>query len=293
MLDLGSTCFVVNVPYQAKFGRCYMPFSERIAVKVWSYLILPRTAYKLARAVFATQGIGWGAPAGGMFGSGEAAFFKNYLGALANPIVFDEGANVADYTSAVFGANAGAKLHCFGPSRSYFSCLQEKLVSPAARLNNFGLSDTAEELILHKDSEISGLASLNQRDLSHLNITLNISEKGSLAIGDEYVAQNNIDRIDLLKMDVGGWEISVLKGFSESFRKKIIKCCQFEFGHSHIGRQENSRDFWSFFLARGYRMGVIKPKGKINQMAKYDDIYENYYATNYVAILGESESWQN
>jgi len=267
-----------------------MSFSERIVVKLGSYLLPPQTAYKLVRAVFATQGIGWGAPAGGMAGSGEAAFLRNYLGSLVKPVVFDVGANVGDYASAVLSANAGAKLHCFEPSRSHFICLQEKLAAPSVCLNNFGLSDTAGTLVLHKDSEISGLASLNQRDLSHLDITLDINEMVTLSIGDEYVNQNQIERIDLLKMDVEGWEMSVLKGFDESFKKKIIKCCQFEFGHAHIERRENFRDFWSFFLSRGYRMGAIKPNGKINQMKKYDEIYENYYATNYAAILCDSGS---
>lgn len=260
-----------------------MSFAERLTVKVGSYLVPQRLAYRLARAVFATQGIGWAGPASGLSDSGEAGFLKDYLADRAMPVVFDVGANVGEYGSAVLSANPRSSLHCFEPSHSHFVRLQARLASAGVHLNNRGLSERTEQLTLHKDADITGLASLSKRDLKHLNIELDISESVQLVTGDEYVAENQVARIDLLKIDVEGWEMSVLRGFRECFGKRVIQCCQFEFGHAHIERRENFRDFWSFFVENGFRLGILKPNGRINFMDRYDEIHENYYATNYVA----------
>ncbi len=262
-----------------------MSFAERLVVKTASYLFPERAAYRLARAALATQGIGWAGPASGVRGSGETSFLKREVAKIRKPCIFDVGANVGEYALAALKANPEAILHCFEPSSSHFQILKGTLTDANVRLNAFGLSDIEEVRALHKDSAVSGLASLIARDLSHLDISLHLLESVELVVGDNYVTQNHIDRIDLLKIDVEGWEMSVLKGFEESFQKKIIKCCQFEFGHAHIERRENFRDFYRFFVGRGFQIGALKPSGKVNYMVRYDEIFENYYATNYVATL--------
>lgn len=262
-----------------------MSFTERFIVKAASYCLPERTAYRIARAALASQGVGWAGPASGVVGSGEAAFVKRTIAKIRTPCVFDVGANVGEYARAALRANSEVILHCFEPSPSNFPILRGQLTGTNVRLNAFGLSDSDEVRTLHKDSAVSGLASLISRDLSHLDISLHLHESVELVAGDNYVTTNNIGSIDLLKIDVEGWEMPVLKGFQESFRRRIIRCCQFEFGQAHIERRENFRDFYRFFVAQGFRVGPLKPNGRVNYMIHYDEIFENYYATNYVATL--------
>lgn len=262
-----------------------MSFAERFIVKAASYLLPEQAAYRLARAALATQGIGWAGPASGVRGSGEASFLKREMAKIRKPCIFDVGANVGEYARAALRANPEAIVHCFEPSPTHFQILKGTLTDSNVRLNAFGLSNIEEVRALHKDSAVSGLASLIARDLSHLDISLHMLESVSLMVGDNYVAQNHIDRIDLLKIDVEGWEMSVLKGFEASFQSKLIRCCQFEFGHAHIERKENFRDFYRFFVGKGFKIGALKPNGKVKYTIQYDEIFENYYATNYVATL--------
>lgn len=261
-----------------------MSFTERLIVTAASYILPEKAAYRLARASLASQGVGWACPSSGLQGSGEARFLKHQIGRLTRPVVFDVGANVGDYSASALEANPGVQLHCFEPSEAHYKLLQERLPAQVV-INPFGLSDAAETRSLHKDVDVTGLASLISRDLSHLNIQLDKLEKVQLDTGDNYVARHGIGRIDLMKIDVEGWEMSVLKGFSGSFAKRIVQCCQFEFGHAHIERRENFRDFYRFFVDLGYTMGALKPNGRVQSMTHYDEIFENYYATNYVAIL--------
>jgi FkbM family methyltransferase len=262
-----------------------MSFTERFLVTAASYILPERAAYRLARAALATQGVGWAGPASGMGGSGEEKFLKRQIGPLQSPCVFDVGANVGDYSASALQANPGARLHCFEPSKAHFELLKTRLPGQGVAIHPFGLSDAAETRSLHKDCDVTGLASLLSRDLSHLNIQLDQLENVQLEVGDKYVARLGIKQIDLLKIDVEGWEMSVLNGLSNSFAQGIVKCCQFEFGHAHIERRENFRDFYRFFVDKGFVLGALKPNGCVQGMRRYDEIFENYYATNYVAIL--------
>jgi FkbM family methyltransferase len=264
-----------------------MSFAERLIVAAASNILPEKVAYRIARAALASQGIGWAGPSNGLSGSGEAKFLEKRLTNLHKPCVFDVGANVGEYALATLLANPNVRLHCFEPSPFHYAILQEKLSSKASQvsINPFGLSDTTEVRSLHKDSEVTGLASLINRDLSHLDIYLSKLEDVHLDTGDNYVSSNGIERIDLLKVDVEGWEMSVLKGFSKTFANSMVRCCQFEFGHAHIERRENFRDFYRFFCEHGFKFGVLKPNGCVQWMSSYNEIFENYYATNYVAML--------
>jgi FkbM family methyltransferase len=263
-----------------------MSFTERFLIATAAYLVPPKVAWRLARASFASQGVGWACPTSGLTGSGEASFLKRHLAKHFEPCVFDVGANVGDYSEAALFASHNVQLHCFEPSQDHLKLLRKRLpTSPNIKINAFGLSDTTENRGLQKDSDVSGLASLIPRDLAHLNIRFDRVEDVKLETGDKYVCSHNIRQIDLVKIDVEGWEMSVLKGFKDSFAKRIIRCVQFEFGHAHIERRENFRDFYRFFVEQGFTMGVIKPNGQVLQIREYDEIFENYYATNYVAML--------
>lgn len=261
-----------------------MSLAERFLVTAASHVFPERAAYRLARFFFATQGVGWAGPASGLRGSGEAIFLKRQIGHCNRPCVFDVGANVGDYSVSALQANPEASVHCFEPSKAHVDILKGRLPGKNVFINHFGLSDAAETRGLHKDCEVTGLASLIARDLSHLNTRLDMLENVQLEIGDSYVARAGVKQIDLLKIDVEGWEMAVLNGFSASFAQGIVKCCQFEFGHAHIERRENFRDFYRFFVEKGFSIGALKPNGRVQSMSHYDEIFENYYATNYVAL---------
>ena len=49
--------------------------------------------------------------------------------------------------------------------------------------------------------------------------------------GDDFLSENHINKIDLLKIDTEGSEMEVLKGFEKSIDNKIIRAVQFEYGY--------------------------------------------------------------
>ena len=65
---------------------------------------------------------------------------------------------------------------------------------------------------MHYDSAGSGLASLTKRKLDHFNIDFSKEEKVDIDTIDNYCAENSIDHIHLLKIDIEGHELDVLSG---------------------------------------------------------------------------------
>ena len=257
---------------------------ERFFVKVGSNLLSKNIAYKISKAFLATQGTGWGGPADGIYGSGEYSFLKRYLKKLRNPLILDVGANVGDYSLAVLKVNKNSAIHCFEPSKYHIKELKKNLSDYNVQINSFGLSNNKLDMKLYQDKEISGIKSLIKRDLNHLSINFEDFEIVKLSVGDEYVDLNKLKQINLLKIDVEGWEMQVLEGFTKSFRTNKIEICQFEFGHANIEKRLNFRDFYNFFSKYDYTLGIIKPNGRLNFIEKYDEIHENYYCSNFLAL---------
>jgi hypothetical protein len=136
---------------------------------------------------------------------------------------------------------------------------------------------------------------LIDRDLNHIHTKLSIQESVEVITGDQYCTARSIDYIDYLKMDVEGWEMQVLGGFERMFANQRIGACQFEFGHAHIERRETFRDFFTWFKRNGYLLHIIKPNGDIYAIGRYAEIFENYYASNYLALSesGSEPRWRH
>ncbi len=221
--------------------------------------------------------------------SGEIILIKK-LNALnsSSVTIFDVGANKGDFTEMIISNLNGKvnfQLHCFEPSRISFERLKNrKDLSDKVILNNFGLGRKEEEAVLFYEKEGSGLASLTKRKLDHHNIYFNESEKILIKTLDDYCELNNITNIDLLKIDVEGHELDVLNGSIKMFENKLIKMVSFEFGGCNIDTRTFFQDFYFFF--KNYNMEIFRiiPSGKLALLEKYQEIYEQFRTTNFLAI---------
>ena len=59
--------------------------------------------------------------------SGEAACLHGHLSQLPDPVVFDVGANVGNYTAEVLAANSNAHVYAFEPHPKNIERLKESL----------------------------------------------------------------------------------------------------------------------------------------------------------------------
>jgi FkbM family methyltransferase len=205
------------------------------------------------------------------------------------PYLFDVGANVGNYTAMLlenFG-DAMAKIHAFEPSSLAFRRLEQRYRdSQHVVLNNFGLADRDGTAVLYSDREGSEMSSLTERRLSHHGIEVNQTEDVSLRTLEGYAKEKNVDRIYLLKIDVEGHELDVLKGAGELLGSGRIENIAFEFGGADIDSRVFIQDFY-YLLHPNYELFRIVRDG-IYPLGEYSEYLEVFCYANYYARLRKS-----
>ncbi len=251
----------------------------------------------LERGVISAQdlmGIGSGAsPAW----SGEkvlgALLRQRYSRKPAPLCIFDVGSNQGQFLLDLIEPlqTSGVKLtvHAFEPGRSAFGVLKDRFGElQGVRLNNFGLGSQNADVDLFADAQGSGLASLSRRRLDHFGINFNVSERISIRMLDDYCRQQEVEHIDLLKVDVEGHELEVFEGAGRMFHERRIAMTSFEFGGADIDSRTFFQDFWYFFRENGGGLlHRITPGGGLVPIPEYREGLEQFRTTNFLVILPE------
>ena len=252
-------------------------FAQLVA---WTFRMLPFGVAVLAsKQLLCAQGFGVG---GSISSSGEKSVFR--LVKANAPILFDVGGHLGEYTEAFLNAFPSGQSYVFEPSASHVDMLRQNLGGrPHVHILPVGLGDKPGTLPLYKDRNISGLASLSQRRLEHFDIKMDKVEMVTISTVDMITAEMSLPSIDLLKIDVEGHELSVLFGATKAMARGLIKLVQFEFGGCNLDTRTNLQDFFYFFKEFNFVIGLVRPRGRIQSLEKYDEFYEQYRTTNFVA----------
>ena len=99
---------------------------------------------------------------------------------------------------------------------------------------------------------------------------------------DHYCKDNNIESIDFIKIDVEGYELSVLKGGMDFFSKGGVKMVQFEYGNASIAARIFLKDFFDFFTNFNFSIYKIMHKGLLPQ--RYSPFNEKISYANFLAV---------
>jgi FkbM family methyltransferase len=207
----------------------------------------------------------------------------NRLGKLDTKTIFDVGANKGDYTQACLSSFPNAFVHAFEIAPATFKKLQANLSSSGrVRLNEFGLSDRSGTFDINYNPEHDGSSSLLSGVTAiHDSVWQKVPVR--VTTGDDYVRDNLIPLIDLLKIDVEGAENLVLEGFRNTLAKGGVSSVQFEFGLANIYSKFLLNDFWNLLGGHGFVLGPIMPDGV--EFKDYDPCDEDFQGTpNFFAV---------
>jgi FkbM family methyltransferase len=224
--------------------------------------------------------------------SGERAAaeaIRTFIGEHAcQPVLFDVGANVGDYTAMlldVFGQ--GARIWSFEPAHSTFALLEQRHGgSERVHLRHLGLSDRSGTGVLRAPGEGSKLGSLHDTHgrLASQGLPLVLEEVVKLESLDSFCPSERIDLIDFLKLDVEGHELHVLRGGKRMLAEGRITAIQFEFGAANLDSRSFMRDFFDLLTPR-YTIHRVLQHG-LFPVPRYRETLEVFKrATNYVALL--------
>ncbi len=197
-------------------------------------------------------------------------------------VVFDVGANRGDWSALALRVMPAAVMHCVEPSRMWATLAARQ--ARVHQIHECALSDHEGTATLHADAPGSGDASLHKRDLTHIGRSFEHEERVALRTLDSVCRENDINQIDLLKIDVEGSELAVLRGASEMIARGAIGVIQFEGGGTWIDSRIFFRDFWRL-LSPKYRIGRLMRDG-IAWIDTYEERLEVFVGpTNYLAVL--------
>lgn len=189
----------------------------------------------------------------------EYAFYLSYL--RPGMTVCDVGANVGELT-VLFSrfVTPGGIVHAFEPVPSTFERLTVVMQAGARSnvvLNKLALGAQTGSLLmnLYDDEHLSWntVVARPRRPGGADVLPVGREEVPSLRL-DDYCDERSIDRVDLLKIDVEGSELDVLRGSERLLRARAIACCVFEFGATTLEYGVDPASISTFLAACGYSL---------------------------------------
>ena len=158
-----------------------------------------------------------------------------------NITIFDVGANKGQSIERFKKIFPNATIHAFEPIIKEFNFLEKNYEgNKNIIINNVALGEKTYKKKLNL-SKRTGVSSFNNFNLDHEWIKVRSNQYNTNVEGflegeqltnlvtlDEYCLKNNINKIDILKIDTQGYEDQVLAGSVDSIEKDIIKAIELE-----------------------------------------------------------------
>lgn len=159
-----------------------------------------------------------------------------------SPVIVDAGANIGLASMWLAATYPGAQLHCFEPELGAFALLQHNTRQlRGARCQRAALGARTGEITFHVTENAS------DHSVFDLGVPAHPEVVSCLRL-DEYLINQGIERVDLLKLDVEGSELAVLEGLGSQIDRvgAIV-------GEVH-GRLVDEAAFYGLLRDRGFRI---------------------------------------
>lgn len=213
--------------------------------------------------------------------NGEEFILRKVLPLLVNGVVFDVGANIGSWSKFAISLNSSLNIHLFEPSFSTFKQCTSLSWPKNIIINNFGLGAREETLILNIVGEGMGTNSIYKR-IGSDSVAAKKTEIIHLRTIDAYCKSCNLEKINFLKIDVEGHEISVLLGATELLKNGNIDIIQFEYGGTYLDAKVYLRDIIDLLRSYDYNIAKIFPNG-CRPVLNYSYELENFQYSNFIA----------
>lgn len=182
--------------------------------------------------------------------TGEAWLIHTLLPKLVSterPVCLDVGAHIGEFGKRFLQQFPDAEVHAFEPHPRIYSKLQTNLANTPAHLHHHAVGANNGSAVLYDlnwDGDYGGWqASLSEELVrTHTNDAVQANPVDVCTL-DTVLARESISHVDVLKIDVEGFEMDVFKGAEEALRSNRIGLIQFEFSELNVERREFVCDF--------------------------------------------------
>lgn len=217
--------------------------------------------------------------------SGEISFLKRFARAIPAAVVFDVGANVGQYAELVKPILPASKLYSFEPHPESFKELSKLAASRGFQARPVALSDESGEArrFDHKSVARGSEHATLFRDVIEVSYDDESPSWGiEVTTLDQFVREEGIDRIDLLKIDVEGAEMKVLAGARDTLAEGRIAVIQFEYTAANVVTRLFMRDYVD--VLSDYTLYRLLPDGLASLQTYNTAVFEICGYQNIVAV---------
>ena len=257
---------------------------------IYRFIFVRRAFFRLNRALYllALRGIGILNYENSSI-SGEHTFLKRFCRTRKGAVIFDVGANIGSYSKMVRNLDAKSNVHAFEPNPAVFGALENCARQFEFHANHLALGDALGKinLFLHPQADRSEHASVYRSVIEDIHGSSAIMAEVVISTVDDYAAFHAVSKIDLLKIDTEGHELSVLQGARRMLNDKKIEVIHFEFNEMNVASRIFLRDFWS--LLSDYRIYRMFPDGLLEIQNYSAPTCEIFAYQNIVAIHNSSD----
>lgn len=191
--------------------------------------------------------------------------------------VFDIGANVGDITMHI-AQKIGDRgvIHSFEPDPINYKRISKNISLNTFKnihLNNMGLgSETAKLKIIVRDEYNRGMNQLVKGSVKEGDDFIQIMRF------DDYVKKNGINKIDVIKIDVEGFDFEVLKGASDTLDKFHPKLFIELDDDCLIKQDASATQLVTFLEKKGYKITNVDTKKLINSSMDFSKCHYDIIA---------------
>jgi FkbM family methyltransferase len=173
-----------------------------------------------------------------------------------SPVCFDVGANEGQTIRFLQEVFKSPRIYAFEPSSDVFTKLKSRSYKDGVFLYNIALGrqNSQEDFINYEDSRLSSFFQLSTDEASQFgHFKIRGKESVQIKTIDCFLKENDITEIDLLKIDTQGYDLQVLQGAAESFRRGSIKHVYVELNFLKIyENQADAQQITRFLTERNF-----------------------------------------
>ena len=214
----------------------------------------------------------------------EGYFLKHLLSNPGKKVILDIGGNVGNYAAEIMQLSKDVELYSFEPMPSNFKHLEEKAAKYHFKAYQLACGSMNGKIKIYDYAgEGSEHASLLKEVIESVHHKKSIEYEVGITTLDSFVKENNISKIDLLKIDTEGYEMEVLKGVIETIKANNVDIIQFEFNEMNVISRVFLKDFIDFLP--DYKIYRMLQDGYLRIDDKYFAGYHEIFAfQNLIAV---------
>ncbi len=182
------------------------------------------------------------------------------LSAAPPGVIYDVGANIGTWTCLAKSLFPSARVEAFEPLTQHFAAFQRWTAAWPAdiRLHRCALGSSEHTAAMHvmDFSDASSLLPLGAEGAREFGIRTTAEASVPVVPLDLLIAREKLTPPDLIKLDVQGYELEVLRGATSALRTTRAILCEISFGEYYSG-QPPFAEIVAFLAAHGFALHAL------------------------------------